>query len=173
MKIVIIKSLLLLLLIGSFSYSAEAQARRKAEKETIQWRYEIMCAGVGAQGTYLVKVWSYSRKPVVALEQAKKNAVHGVIFKGFMGQGCSAQKPLVRNSNLETEKAEFFKRFFKDGGEYMKFVTASNEGHISAGDVTKISKREYKVGVIVSVQKDLLRKKLEAEGIIKGLAAGF
>ena len=37
----------------------------------------------------------------------------------------------------------------------------------------KISKREYKIGVIVNVQSDQLRKRLEKEGIAKGLSSGF
>ena len=159
-------------MVGSFSFSADAQ-RKKADKETVEWRYEIACEKVGSQGTYLVKVWSYSRKPDVALEQAKKNAIHGVIFKGFSGNGCATQKPIARSASLEAEKAEFFKLFFADGGKYMKFVTSSNNGAPGAGDVTKVGKKEYKVGIVVTVQKDLLRKDLEAAGIIKGLSSGF
>jgi len=33
--------------------------------------------------------------------------------------------------------------------------------------------KEYKIGVVVSVSKDQLRKDLEAAGIIKGLSSGF
>ena len=57
--------------------------------------------------------------------------------------------------------------FFANGGKYSKFVTTSTDGAIEAGDVTKISKKEYKVGVNVSVNVTLLRKDLEAAGIIK------
>lgn len=172
MNTLIMRSLLLILIVGSFSFSANAQ-KKKANKETVEWKYEIACEKVGAQGTYIVKVWSYSKKPAIALEQAKKNAVHGVIFKGFSGNGCATQKPIARNASLEAEKADFFKLFFADGGKYMKFVTSSNNGAVGAGDVTKVGKKEYKVGVIVTVQKDLLRKDLEAAGIIKGLSSGF
>ena len=62
-----------------------AQAKRKANKDTKIWRYEIEGVSQGTQGTYLIKVWSYSKKPKVAIEQAKKNAVHGVIFRGYEG----------------------------------------------------------------------------------------
>ncbi|MCH2023178.1 MAG: hypothetical protein MK207_11935 [Saprospiraceae bacterium] len=159
------------------SYKTDAQARKNANKQTTEWRYEIQCQGTGVQGTYLIKVWSYSRKPQVATEQAKKNAVHGIIFKGFAGTstvgGCTSQNALARNPNLEEEKAEFFKLFFADGGKYMKFVTFSNDGAVGAGDITKISKREYKVGVVVSVKKDALRKDLENAGILKSLSSGF
>jgi len=50
---------------------------------------------------------------------------------------------------------------------------ASTDGAIEAGDVTKISKKEFKVGVNVSVNVASLRKDLEAAGIIKGLGSRF
>lgn len=149
-----------------------AQARAKAEKATKEWRYEIQCEGVGVEGTKLIKVWSYSKNPKVAIEQTKKNAIHGVVFKGFAGNGvsgCPSQKPLAQSPALEQEKADFFDDFFADGGKYMKFVTASDDG---GGDRVKVGK-EYKVGIIVSVMYDQLRKDLENAGIIKGLSSGF
>ena len=39
-------------------------------------------------------------------------------------------------------------------------------------EIVKVGK-EYKVGVVVSVRKDDLRKALEAAGIIRGLNSGF
>jgi hypothetical protein len=177
MKNKILFSALFTLVLTSFSFSSNAQARKKADKDTVEWRYEIQCQGTGVQGTYLIKVSSYSRKPQVATEQAKKNAVHGVIFKGFAGTsaggGCTSQNALARNPNIEEEKAEFFKLFFQDGGKYMKYVTASNDGALASGDITKVSKREYKVNVVVSVKKDALRKDLENAGILKSLSSGF
>ena len=44
---------------------------------------------------------------------------------------------------------------------------------IEAGDITKVSKKEFKVGVNVSVNVTLLRKELESAGIIKGLSNMF
>ena len=131
--------------------------------------------GTGREGTYLIKVWSYSKRPDVAIEQAKKNAVHGIIFKGFVGvkQGVSTQKPLVKGLNAEKEHEQFFKAFFADGGAYMKFVSTATDGAVGASDRLKVSKKEYKIGVVVSVRKDELRKALEQEGIIKGLSSMF
>ena len=156
-----------------FSLTTNAQARKKAERDTQEWRYEIEVVQTGTQGTYLIKVWSYSKKPDVAIEQAKKNAVHGIIFKGFTGKATvPGQKALTDNVNLEVEKEEFFKPFFEDGGKYMKFVSMSNDGAVAAEDRMKVGK-EYKVGVVLSVNVSALRKDLEAAGIIKSLGAGF
>jgi hypothetical protein len=49
----------------------------------------------------------------------------------------------------------------------MKYVTTSG-----VPQTIKVGK-EYKVGMVVSVSKDQLRRDLEAAGIIKGLATGF
>ena len=54
----------------------------------------------------------------------------------------------------------------------MKYVSESGDGNVDAGDRVKVGK-EYKIGVLVSVSKDALRKDLEAAGIIKGLSSGF
>ena len=151
-------------------HSQTAQ-QKKANKDMQTFRYEIECAGTGTNGTYLVKVWSFSKKPAIAAEQSKKNAVHGVIFKGFTSPiaGCKAQKPMATNPTVEQEQADFFNKFFSNGGDYMKYVSASS---IGSQESIKVGK-EYKVGVIISVSKDQLRKDLEAAGIIKGLSSGF
>ena len=150
-----------------------AQKNNKANKDTEAWRYEIEVVQTGTPGSYLIKVWSYSKKPEVAIEQTKKNAVHGIIFRGFTGtQSVPGQKALTNNVNLEVEKEGFFKPFFADGGKYMKFVSLSNDGAVAAEDRMKVGK-EYKIGVVISVNIANLRKDLEEAGIIKALGAGF
>lgn len=165
---------MLSLIITAFaSFSVTAQAKKKADKDTAAWRYEIEAVQTGVQGTYLVKVWSYSKKPDVAIEQAKKNAVHGIIFRGFAGTDrVPGQSPLTNNPNLADEKADFFDAFFADGGKYMKFVSLTNDGAVAAEDRMKVGK-EYKIGVLISVRKEDLRKDLENAGILKGLSSGF
>lgn len=169
---------ILMLVVGLFigtGLLAQPVKKDKANRDTREWRYEVQCMGVGVEGTKLVKVFSYSKSPKVAIEQAKKNAVHAMIFQGFAGnnnKGCSSAKPLTNNPGLENEKADFFDAFFADGGKYMKFVTVSGDGAIAVGDRMKVGK-EYKIGVTVVVSYDLLRKDLEAAGIIEGLNSRF
>ena len=151
------------------STSAWAGSKKKAEKDTNQFRYEITCAGNAVQGTYLVKVYSYSRKAQVAEDQCRKNAVHGVIFKGYGGgDGCVAQRPLCNTPGAETAHEEYFRSFFADGGEFQKYAS------IIAGptEVTTVG-TESRVRVPVSVGKDDLRKALEAAGVVRALNAGF
>lgn len=151
-----------------------AQARAKADKDTDQFRYEIECVNQGTSGTYQVKVWSYSKKPKVAVEQTKKNAIHGVLFKGYPGNSrkCTEQRPIVSDPDAEKQHPVFFREFMADGGDYMRFVSLSTDGAIDAGDIMKVG-REYKVGVVVNVSKDELRRYLEDKKIIRGLSTGF
>jgi hypothetical protein len=169
-------SSILLLSLLTFGLTAKAQkGKKKADKETIAWRYELEALATGVQGTYQIKVWSYSKNVETATEQVKKNAIHGIIFKGFPNKGREqGQKPLARHPNAYDENEKFFTEFFKTGsGDYLKFVTLANNGQIGAGDRIKISKKEYKIGIVVSVNVAELRKYLESNGIIKSLSNGF
>lgn len=168
-----IRVLLLSCIFSFFTQFSFAQARMKADKATEEWRYEIDVVQTGTQGTYLIKVWSYSKKPIVAIEQSKKNAVHGIVFKGFTGTSrIPGQKALATDGNAEEEMGAYFKPFFEDGGKYMKYVSLTSDGAVAAEDIMKVGK-EYKVGVVVSVNVSALRKELETVGVIKALGAGF
>lgn len=165
-----------MLLLISFSFNANAQRKKRlANKDTKEWRYDVECEGIAKQGSKLVKVWSYSKNPKFAIAQAMKNAVHGIVFKGYSGggNGCTAFKPLAANPGVENDHADFFKTFFSDGGEFRKYVTAAADGNIAPGDRLKVNKREYKIGVVVNVAVDQLRKRLESEGIVRSLSSGF
>ena len=161
---------LILFILLSFSMASIASIRgEKANKDTERFRYEIECAGNGVQGTSLVKVWTYSKSAKIAERQAMKNAVHGIIFKGFASTkpGCVSQRPLVTKVGAEEEFSDFFNLFFDDNGDFRKYVSVTG-----GREVTRVGK-EYKIGVIVSVSKDQLRKALEEAGVIKKLSSGF
>lgn len=170
------KKSLLLLLFLIIGVSVNAQWKKnKANEDTKIWRYDLECEGIGKRGSKLVKVWSYSKNPKHAISRGMKNAVHGIIFKGYSGggQGCTTYRALVSSVETEQQYATFFEAFFADGGEYLKYVSMATDGSIAPGDRLKVSRREYKIGVVVNVLTDALRKRLESEGIVKGLASGF
>ena len=176
MKTIINKASVITMLFLAFSFVSNAQIskKKKANKDTEQWKYEIECVGIGKPGTKVIKVWSYSKNAKVATGQAKKNAIHGIIFQGYAGgaQGCTTQKPLASSPSLEQEKEEFFSDFFADGGKYMKFVSTSGDATPTVMGV-KLKGYKYKVGVVVTVMSSALRKDLEKAGVIRGLSSGF
>ena len=144
-------------------------AGRKADKNTLKWRYEIQNLGIMSQDgkTVTFKIWSYDKKEDVALLQASKNAVHAVIFKQI-----DFMPPLAGTESIEEEHKDFFKDFFKDRGEYMRFVQLANNGAIAPSDKIKF-KKFYKIGVKVRVNKEDLRKYLEKKGIIAKMNSFF
>ncbi|WP_417199394.1 hypothetical protein [Bizionia sp.] len=159
-----------------FSLNANAQWKKnKANKDSEIFRYDLECQGIAKKGAKLVKVSSYSKNPKHAISRGMKNAVHGIIFKGYTGgnQGCTSFSPLVPDVDVASQHEAFFDAFFADGGDYLKYVSQATDGNIAPGDRLKISRREYKIGIVVTVQLDQLRKRLEKEGIVRSLASGF
>lgn len=69
---------------------------------------------------------------------------------------------------IEKQKNDFFNAFWGNG-DYLQFASVIN----AVADRVKISSKEYKIGAIVSVSKESLRKTLESAGIIRGLNSGF
>ena len=171
MKNILLFALILCVPMVAFS---QKQKIKKANEDTENWRYEVETVEVGLQGTCVVKVWSYSKKPTVAANQARKNAVHGLIFKGLAAKDrIPGKKPLVSEAEAQAKHADFFDSFFSDNGDFMRYVTLTNNGAIGAGDVMKVDKKTYKVGIIVTVNYNDLRKALEDQGVVRKLNAGF
>lgn len=132
--------------------------------------YEIVGAGVGTQGTYLVKVWVVSKKNKPNLNLIKKCAVHGVLFRGFVNEDKrGGQKPLAGNSSVEQSNKSYFEKFFQDEGFYRNYVTMVSDSY----EIVKTKKKEYRIGATLSVSSDQLRKQLTNDGIIRGLNTGF
>ena len=158
--------------------SCSSSKQAVADKATLTWSYEIEpTTGQATQGSILVKVWSYSKDKNVAITQAGKNAVHGVLFKGVAALNnefarVPAQRAIVTDLSAESTHADYFEEFFQNGGKYMKYVNFVNNGIPAPGDIIQVGK-QYKIGVRVSVAKDALRKEMESAGIVKALGAGF
>lgn len=156
---------LILLLLPLLVYSCGTAS--KVNRADQPWSYEVESMGVGADGTYVLRVWTYWRTPDLPVEEAKKNAVHAVIFRGIpAGNGATAQ-PALRSAELTPEETVFFDSFFQSG--YQRFIGSVN----SAIQVTQTGRKEYRIAVTMSVTKDNLRKFLEEKGMIKSLSSGF
>lgn len=137
------------------------------------YNYEVECMGTGMDGTQLIKVWGYGKKPNAAVENAKKAAVQAVMFKGILNgkPGCM-MRPLITEAGAEQQYQDYFNAFFKPGGKYLNFVSVSSDGSIDPKDRLKVGS-QYKIGVLVSVSHAALRKELEAAGVIRALSTGF
>lgn len=148
-------------LIVMFSIPLISSAKDKSD--SYEFNYNIEKAEIGKQGTYLVKVTAITKNKKISDEEIARHAVHGVLFKGFDGT-----RPLAGSALVESQNADFFKEFFKEGGPAKNYVTVVN----SSREVKKVGKL-YHVTTVVTVSKDQLRRDLESAGIIKGLNSAF
>ena len=128
--------------------------------------YDIMGAGSGTEGTLLVKVYVYAKK--VKDEDLKRAAVHGVVFRGCSGNASGARQPAMASPTAEADNAAFCEAFFAADGPCQGFAS------IVSGSYDRVkTKKGYKSGAILQVDKATLRKELEKAGVVRALSSGF
>lgn len=133
------------------------------------YTYETECLGVELDGSQTLRAWGSGRNRSDAIEQAKKNAVRDVLFKGIRaGQpGCEV-KPLVPEVNAQEKYSSYFNKFFTDGGEYKKFIS-SKDGSVLHPEVFKNRKKagsQDTYRVTIRVLRSELQTKLKEDNII-------
>ena len=155
-----------LLIVPINSLFSQTNSNRKVtEERTRNWQYESICSESGGTGSsYLIQVTSYVGDLRLALNQAKKNAIHAVLFKGVAGNnlGCTAKEPLIENG-VYNDNFEYFEDFFYNTRQYNQFATSPSG---SAESSEKLKRKMNRVTFIISVNVDELRKKLEYDKII-------
>lgn len=83
-------------------------------------------------GSLTVRATGMGRNRYDAIDQAGKNALREMMFKGINVPGNTViSKPLVLAVNAEERYADFFNAFFADGGDYEKFVTTADKKNFS------------------------------------------
>lgn len=116
-------------------------------------------------GLLTIRSWGTGPNKASAIKEAKKNAISSILFKGFDTSNSYMAQPLINEVNARERYAEYFDRFFSDGGEYENFVkeTSSTDG----SRIEAKSKGRQNHSVIVSVDRNSLQKQLRRDGVIK------
>ena len=75
--------------------------------------FESECLGVELDGSETLRAWGRGKNRTDAIEQAKKNAVRDVLFKGVVAgsRECSV-RPLITEVNAQERYASYFNDFF-------------------------------------------------------------
>lgn len=148
-----------------------SSADKKTKKATQAFQYEIekIEGGTAANGVQTVYVQSYMKSIKNAEKVCKRDAVHGVIFKGYSGRG-DYHPALAKDATTQEDFKEFFDAFFSDYGDYNKYIVSTSAG---GPKYAKIKKIGYKVGLVVNVNVGALRKDLEKAGVIRGMNSMF
>lgn len=126
------------------------------------------CAGTELDGSVTLKAWGNGRNYLDATEQAMKNAVRDVLFKGIRtGRPDCPSTPLVLEIGAQQKYQEYFANFFKDNGPYKMFVNLKDEriGHKLNRD-KKGAQNSVTESAIVRVKRLDLKKRLVEDKII-------
>ncbi|MBR4155610.1 MAG: hypothetical protein IKU01_02750 [Bacteroidales bacterium] len=161
------KRLLLYLSLTVSMFLVSCSSSKKMTTTVKEYNVETM--GVGVDGTYLVRVTDYFRTTDerIYLDGLKKDAVHGVIYSGIPAGNGSIKQPALLNKDTSLEGAEEALNNFFEQKLYNNFI---NSVVNSSKKVVKIQgSKDYKISVILSVNKDELRKYLIDNKIIKPL----
>lgn len=133
--------------------------------------FETECLGVELDGSHTVKAWGNGRNRKDAVEQAYKNAVRDILFKGITkGRSDCSARPVVPEANAQEKYAEYFNTFFADGGLYTTFVNKEDGGHqnLEVYEQRKLyGEQESAYGITVRVLRSKLVAKMLDEGIIQ------
>ena len=131
------------------------------------YTYETECLGSEMDGSYTLRAWGVGSNQMDAMEQALKNAVRDVIFKGITkGRGDCQAKPILTEVNAYEKYKDYFNKFFVDHhGAYLQYVNPFDTRPGSA--IRQRTGSEIKYGVIVRVKHAALREKLINDNILK------
>lgn len=131
--------------------------------------YKTECLGVEGDGTQTLLTWGQGRNRLDAVEQAKKNAVKDVIFKGInYGKGSCETRPIVSEVNAEQKYEDYFVKFFADKGPYLSFVSMKDER--IDDKITRDrqgASKDVTNSVVVMVNRYALKQKLIEDNILK------
>src|SRR6218665_1581249 len=147
------------LLVVSATYCS---AQKKKASMAGEYKYESECMGVEGDGSQTLKAWGTGNSKNDAVEQAKKNAVRDVLFKGIRnGKDECNVKPVINEVNAQEKYEDYFNKFFSDDGPYKNFISMNDEPISVVGGKVADRKRMtdgVQYGVIVQVRRAELKQ---------------
>lgn len=167
MKIINYKVLTVALFFAVTSFSCQMS---KQKRSSGNYAYETECYGAEGDGSVTVKAWGQGRNREDAIEQAMKNGMRDVIFKGLTaGKDECNVKPLIFEVNAQEKYEDYFFAFFKDNGEFRKYIS-TEDGSLIHPEVFKGRTKngdQATYGVVIRILKMDLKQKLKTDNIIK------
>lgn len=125
---------------------------------------EVRYMNTELDGSVTVRAYGEGKRRADAREQARKNAVYVILFKGIQANGQTV-RPLITEVNAYERHEEYFASFFADGGLYKEFTSAKDEKMKSKVKIR--GKVQNAFGSVVRVLRLQLKARLVKDGIIK------
>lgn len=129
--------------------------------------YETLIIGTELDGSYTLRTYGKARNSADAYIQAGKQAVRDMLFETlyFKDPNQMPLKPILLEPNAKQKYEDYFNAFFRDGGDYKKYISMDDKRIGSS----KFTKTESTVSCVttVRVKRAELKQKLIEDGIIK------
>jgi hypothetical protein len=160
-------------IIAVIAFAILATSNSSAQKASMagEYKYESECQGVEGDGSQTLKAWGTGNSKNDAVEQAKKNAVRDVLFKGIRNGKpdiCNV-KPVINEVNAQEKYEDYFNKFFTDDGAYKEFVSMNDEPISITGHGVSDRKRMtdgVQYGVIVQIRRAELKQRMIKDNIL-------
>ncbi len=132
--------------------------------------YETECISTAADGFINIKIWNTQRGARYSQIQAKKDAIHAILFSGISaGNGCITQPPILINLEEKENFKRIEKHFFSKKGYWSLFTRSADTKSTLPNSIGPKHLKVYQI----SIAKNELRKYLEEQKIISKLNNGF
>jgi hypothetical protein len=129
--------------------------------------YSVECISIESEGYVKLQLLNYVKPTKFKIEAASKDAIKAVLYSGYSSSKCPTQKPLLKETTDIDNFKKMEKDFFSKNGKWKTFIRNSLDVENVKTEKTTIKEFE------ITVNKDLLRKYLEEQKIIKSLNTGF
>lgn len=138
------------------------------KKTAGNYTYKTECLGIEMDGSQTVQAWGNGRNRFDACEQAKKNAVADVLFKGINEGKMDCEKhPILSEPNARQKNEDYFNKFFADGGEYNNYVSLKDERlEQKILRSRKGGRKSVTHGFVVRIDRAGLKQKMIGDGIL-------
>jgi hypothetical protein len=119
---------------------------------------ETECLDDLLDGHIRLRAWGNGLNQLDATQMAQKSAVRDVLFKGVTtGKSNCQLPPVLPAPNVREKNADFFEAFFRDGGDYKKYVQVEKV----AGLYRIAGSKQFAAKVQVRVALSTLRKDMQ------------
>jgi hypothetical protein len=132
--------------------------------------YQTECVSLETDGYYTIKIWDTKKRDNYRSEDARKDALHAILFSGIAGtNGCVTQKAMLNKLEYQQNFKSIEKDFFAKKGKWSAFTrTATTATTLPVA----IGNQKWKVYQI-SISKSALSQYLEELKIIQTLNNQF
>ena len=132
--------------------------------------YQTECISTDNDGYITIRIWDTKKGEKYSAENARKDAIHALLFSGVSGgSGCASQPPILNNGKEQESFKSIKNSFFRRSGKWSYFTRSAVSDDVLPNSLGDSKSKVYKV----SVAKDRLRRYLEEKKIIKSLTNGF